>query len=159
MRRATSTIVAATLIACAAAGCNKQYIAGTEIEDTPENNEVLAFCERYRHAVEDLNVGLLLSMASPRYFDNSGTPSGDDDFDKTGLEEVLRERFKAIKALRYEFKYRDVRVEESRISVEYSYTLSFQYAVGDKSHWENETGDNRLELERIDDGFLVLSGL
>jgi len=159
MNKAVFTLLLLLPIALAATGCHKDYIPNTEIEDNDENREVVAFCERYRHAVEDLNVGLLLSLASPRYFDNSGTSTGDDDFDRAGLEQVLVERFKSVKAMRYEIKYRDIYECESLLCVDYSYTMSFQYTIGDTTKWSNKTADNRLELERVDDSFLVVSGM
>ncbi|MBN2342914.1 MAG: hypothetical protein JXX29_02735 [Deltaproteobacteria bacterium] len=140
-------------------GCQKQYIPNTEILDTDFNRDVINFCERYRHAVEDLNVGLLLSLASPRYFDNSGTPSGDDDVDKSGLEDLLNSRFSPIEDIRFEIKYRAVFEETSVIYIEYTYTMSFQYTIDGETQWKNHTGDNRLELERAENGFLVLSGM
>ena len=157
--RIGSAAVAALMLAAGLAACNKQYIPNTAIEDTPENREVVNYCERYRHAIEDLNVGLLLSMASPRYFDNSGTATGDDDFDRRGLEKILVERFESVDAIRYEIKYRDVYEGEGRVYVDYTYTMSFQYEVDGKSQWANKTADNRLELERVDGGFLIVSGM
>jgi hypothetical protein len=149
----------AIFIAVAVSGCQKRFIPNTEIEDNDFNREVINFCERYRHAVEDLNVGLLLSMASPRYFDNAGTPSGDDDCDKEGLEAVLSKRFSVVKAMRFEIKYRNIFEQNSVIYVEYTYTMSFQYTDGDKNRWHNTTADNRLEIERVENGFLFLSGM
>jgi hypothetical protein len=140
-------------------GCGERYIPNTEIADNSVNRAVIDFCERYRHAVEDLNVGLLMSFASPRYFDNSGTQKGDDDMNKAGLEEALKTRFKTIKALRYEFKYRDVYEMHNTIMVEYTYNMSVQYEIGGETKWQNKTADNRLELERVDDGFLIVSGM
>ena len=140
-------------------GCTPKFIPNTEVEDTPENREIISFCERYRHAVEDLNIGLLLSLASPKYFDDSGTVSGDDDMDRSGLEEVLKNRFKSIETIRYEIKYRAVYQKGEIIMVEYTYTTSYRFALDDKPHWENKTADNRLELERTNDGYLILSGM
>ena len=79
----------AIAVVLSAAACQKQMIPNTEVPDNRFNRSVIEFCERYRHAVEDLNIGLLISMASPRYFDNAGTPSGDDDYDCDGLDEIL----------------------------------------------------------------------
>lgn len=142
-----------------ASGCQKQYIANTEILDTDFNRDVINFSERYRHAVEDMNIGLLLSLASPRYFDNSGTPTGDDDVDKAGLEEVLHARFAPIETIRLENIYRGIFEENSVVYVEYTFTMSFQYTVNGETKWNNHTGDNRLELEKTEDGFLILSGM
>ena len=147
------------LIACVLLGCAAHYIPNTEIEETDENLEIVAFCERYRHAVEDLNVGLLLSLASPRYFDNSGTMSGEDDMDRAGLEEVLKKRFNSLKSVRYEVRYRNIYRDEQGIHVEYTYTTSFQYDVDGKPKWANKTADNRLDLEHVDGGYLIISGM
>lgn len=152
-------LILATALALATAGCGKKYIPNTQIEDTEFNREIIGFCERYRHAVEDMNIGLLLSLASPRYFDNAGSPTGDDDFDRTGLEEVLNERFRLVKAIRYEIRYRDIFEQQGVVFVEFTYTLSFQYDVGDQSKWSNKTADNRLEIEPIDGGYLILAGM
>ena len=140
-------------------GCTPKFIPNTEVEDTEENRAIIAFCERYRHAVEDLNIGLLLSLVSPQYFDNSGTVTGDDDMDKAGLEVILKERFKAVESIRYEIRYRAVYTKNDVVMVEYTYTTSFRYNVDGKPHWENKTADNRLEISQKDDRFLILSGM
>ena len=147
------------LVATTIGGCTPKFIPNTEVEDTEENREIIAFCERYRHAVEDLNIGLLLSLASPQYFDNSGTVTGDDDMDKAGLEVILKERFKSVESIRYEIRYRAVYVKNDIIMVEYTYTTSFRYNVDGKPHWENKTADNRLEIARKDNRYFILSGM
>ncbi|MBN2802999.1 MAG: hypothetical protein JXR91_07885 [Deltaproteobacteria bacterium] len=139
--------------------CQKQYIPNTEIPDNNFNRDVINFCERYRHAVEDLNVGVLLNLASPRYFDNSGTVSGDDDVNKQHLEEILGERFKSIDEIRYEIKYRSVFEDESAIIVQIIYTMSFQFTIDGETRWHNYTGDKRINLERDGNSFLILSGM
>jgi hypothetical protein len=37
--------------------------------------------------------------------------------------------------------------------------MAFQYKIGEKTKWSNRTADNRLELERVADGFLILTGM
>ncbi len=140
-------------------GCTPKFIPNTEVEDTEDNRAIISFCERYRRAVEDLNIGLLLSLASPNYFDDSGTVSGVDDMDKSGLEAVLKERFKAVETIRYETRYRKIYMRNETIMIEYTYNTSFQYDLKGEPRWENKTADNRLELERVDDSFLILSGM
>jgi hypothetical protein len=139
--------------------CRDKMIPNTEIPDNEDNRAIVAFCERYRHAVEDLNVGLILSLASQRYFDNAGTPSPDDDVDRAGLERVLTDKFKDVKTMRYEVRYRNLFESLGVVYVEYTYNMAFQYQVGDKTKWANRTADNRLELERVDGGFRVLTGM
>ena len=139
--------------------CRDKMIPNTEIPDNEDNRAIVAFCERYRHAVEDLNVGLVLSLASQRYFDNAGTPTPDDDIDREGLEKMLLEKFKDVKTMRYEIRYRNIYETIGVVYVEYTYNMAFQYQVGDKAKWANRTSDNRLELERVDGGFRVLAGM
>ena len=157
LRHTCRLIPVAPLIAVVS--CSPKFIPNTEVEDTEDNRAIISFCERYRHAVEDLNIGLLLSLASPNYFDDSGTVTGTDDMDKAGLEAVLKERFKSVETIRYEINYRKVYAKNSTIYVEYTYTTSFRYNIDNQPRWENKTADNRLELERIEDGFLILSGM
>lgn len=159
MKRHFSILCAVLGTCLLCSGCYKRYIPNTEIEDTDVNREIVAFCERYRHAVEDLNIGLLLSLASPRYFDNMGTSKADDDVDREGLERVLKERFNSVGKVRYEIRYRSLYEMNSTIYVEYTYTTSFQYTVGEKMRWGNKTADNRLEIERSDNGLLIVSGM
>ena len=147
------------LISIGLFGCHTRYIPNTSVESTDFNRSVIAFCERYRHAVEEMNMGLVLALASPRYFDNNGTPLGDDDIDKVGLEDFLHGQFSHVKAIRYEFKYRDVYKEDMKVCVDYTYTVSFQFVLDGKLKWSNKTADNRLELESVDGGFLILSGM
>jgi hypothetical protein len=141
------------------AGCGPTYLPNTEIEDTEQNREIVSFCERYRHAVEDLNVGLILSLTSPRYFDNSGTPTGDDDFDRRGLEELIKARFQAVRSMRYEIKYRNLYERDGLFMIDYTYTMSFEYEVGSKTKWANKTAENRLEIEKVEGGYLIVAGL
>lgn len=156
----TKTGIAALCAAALLAGaCRDKMIPNTEIPDNEDNRAIVAFCERYRHAVEDLNVGLLLSLASQRYFDNAGTPTPDDDIDYEGLTSVLTDKFKDVKSLRYEIKYRSVYETVGVVYVEYTYNMAFQYRIGEKTKWANRTADNRLELERVQDGFRVLTGM
>ncbi|MCP4600209.1 MAG: hypothetical protein GY847_06680 [Proteobacteria bacterium] len=159
MKNSPALMAAIAMMGLLAGGCATRYIPNTEIEDTEVNREIVSFCERYRHAIEDLNIGLLLSLASPRYFDNSGTTTGDDDMDRSGLEEVLKNRFASVKAVRYEIHYRNIYESHAVIYIELTYTMSFQYDINGKMKWSNKTADNQLELERVDDGFLIISGM
>ena len=43
--------------------CSKTYIPNTDVEDSGDNRKVITFCESYRHALEEKNVGQLLKIA------------------------------------------------------------------------------------------------
>lgn len=161
MRKQSLNVVAIATLAVAALsfGCTKQYIPNTEIEDVAFNREVIDVIERYRHGVEDRNIGLILSLASPRYYDNAGTREAEDDLDVKGLEAVLKERFDWIKSIRYEVRYRDLYEMDGVVYVEVVYTMSYEYELNGETKWGNKTADNRFKLEPVDGGYLFLSGM
>jgi hypothetical protein len=151
--------VAALLLAACTASCAKRVIPNTTVKDSPFNRKVIAFCERYRLAVEEKNVGTLLVLASPEYYEDGGTPTGDDDFDYEGLRDVLINRFSKIKSIRYDIKYRKVTPDGDLIHVDYTYSASFQVSVAGQDHWFRKVEDNRLVLEQVGEQFKIISGM
>lgn len=138
-------------------------IPNTTVPDTAENRAVLQVMERYRHAVEDRDVSVLLSMADPLYLDDVGTPTGDDDLDHGALAPRLQAWQSRILEVRFEIRYHRVQIEESRVTVEYRYTASFKMANGEggEPRWSRRVADARAILNRHgENGELTfLSGL
>lgn len=161
VRRSIAGRVALLLgVSLAAGGCARDVIPNTDVEDTSENREILRFTERYRTAVETRNVGGLLAIASSRYYDDNGTPVGDDDIDFDGLRAKLARWQDRVLDVRYEMRYRRVSFERERIYVDYTYTGSFRLALpegGDR--WSRRLADNRLVLTRENGELRVLSGM
>ena len=151
------------LVACTfvLGGCGETLIPNTDVEDTDDNRKVIDFCEEYRIALEARNAARLLAMTADDYYEDGGSPSGQDDYDRAGLEQRLRTRFSRIEAIRYDIRYRRVVYFPDRVEVYYSYYGRFQIAGQEtgESHWFSEVGDNRLVLARVPDGFKILSGL
>ena len=141
------------------AGCGAQMIPNTTIADSPRNREIVAFCERYRNALEQRDVGALLAMTSPRYYENSGTPDGTDDYDVTGLREVLRRILPRVQTVRYEFRYRRITLERDLVLVDYPYSGSFRVQTEGGHRWYRRVADNRLELEPIGGDFRIVAGM
>src|SRR5882757_1478646 len=86
-------VAALALLSLASFGCSKTYIPNTDVEDSGENRKVIKFCEDYRHAVEERNVGRLLSMVSPQYHEDGGNSANDDDLDYDGYKEFMTTTF------------------------------------------------------------------
>jgi hypothetical protein len=141
------------------AGCSRQMIPNTTVADTPANRDVIEFCETYRHALEQRDLGALLAMASPRYYENGGTPEGADDYDIAGLRELLRDRLPRVHTVRYEFRYRRITFEADRVYVDYTYSGSFRVETGDGHQWFRRVADNRLELERAGGEYRIVAGM
>lgn len=102
-----SLALAATLLA----GCARRSstIPGTKIASDPINRGILERVEAYRVAVEKGDAEALFLMASDRYFEDSGTPVGADDYGYDGLKDVLVGRFRMATDIRYAMKYVTIR--------------------------------------------------
>jgi hypothetical protein len=152
--------VLCALLALFGAGCATHYIPNTDVEDSSDNRKIIAFCEKYRRAVEDRNVPLLLSLASPAYFEDGGNVDPTDDMDFSELRGYLEGRFRDTRAIRYEIRYRRVRPGKAgHVLVEYTYTASYKIPGLKNDEWRHSVADNRLELVPDQDSFKILSGM
>ncbi len=159
MKKLTAAVVL-SLAALSTAACSKTYIPNTDVEDTSENKKVIGFCEEYRHAVEDKDVGKLLKLASPRYFEDGGNTNPDDDIDYDGLKDYLTATFVKTHTIRYEIRYRKVTFgENKKVFVEYSYSASYRIPGLKGEEWKHTVADNRLELVPEGESFKILAGM
>jgi len=140
--------------------CAKKFIPNTTIPDNPYNRKIIKFCEQYRLAVESKDVGKLILMASSDYYEDGGTPTGSDDFDFSQLRDVLVARFAKVKTIRYDIKYRKVKIEAEQIYVDYVWSGSYQLegALG-QDYWFRKVEDNRLILVEYKETFKIISGM
>lgn len=144
----------------AASGCATfNVIPGTKVVDTKPNRELVEVCEKYRRAMEERDAPTLLTMAHTSYFEDSGTPKGDDDYGYDGLKDVLSRRLSAVRALRYNIEYRKVEIEGRRAKVDIRYDASYQIATEMGDRWERKQNDKRLELENDNGRWLFVSGM
>jgi hypothetical protein len=141
-------------------GCSKAYIPNTDVKDTGDNRKVIAFCEDYRHAVEEKNVGLLMKMASPTYHEDGGNTRGEDDLDFDGLKDYLTNAFQKATGIRYEIRYRNVTFSDNkRVYVDYTYSGSYRLPGVKAEEWKHTVADNRLELVPEGDTFKIVAGM
>ena len=142
-------------------GCSKDLIPNTEVENTPENHEVIDFCETYRIALEAKDFARIVAMTADDYYEDGASPPGRDDYDRAGLQQRLSGRFSRLEEVRYDIRYRRVVYFPDRVEIYYSYYGRFQVAgaAGAESGWFSEVGDNRLVLRRTPDGYKILNGL
>lgn len=103
--------LALAVAATSATGCARRSstIPGTRIANDDVNRDILKRVEEYRLAVEKGDAEALFLMASDRYFEDSGTPIGADDYGYDGLKDVLVGRFRMASDIRYAMKYVSIR--------------------------------------------------
>jgi hypothetical protein len=152
----TSLLALSLLVA---AGCAHTNIPNTFVEDTKENRRVLEFVDQYRKAVESQNIGELLSLASERYFDDMGTPQGNDDIDYQALKEGLVRLRKEVQEVRYQISYRGVTYVRDHALVDVLYTGWFKLTTAEGPQWRRRLEPHRLVVAEENGKYKILSGM
>jgi len=144
----------------ALAACEPTMIPNTRVADTGANREVVEFVEKYRAAIENRNTAALLALASRNYFDDMGTPAGDDDIDYDGLRAGLERLREEVLGTRYQISYRSVTFDtEQRVLVDMLYTGWFRVNSNDGPTWKRRLEPHRIVLAREDGQYRILSGM
>ncbi len=141
-------------------GCGASVIPNTDVPDTGDNRSVVDFCEQYRKAVEEKNVGLILKMTHPSYHEDGGNADGTDDLDFNGFKDYLTTTFAKTESIRHEVRYRRISVTQThRFQIDYTFTASFKIPGVKGDEWKNVVADNRLELVRSGESYKIISGM
>ena len=149
------------LAAFALTACAPSFIAGTEVEDTPENREIVALVESYRKAVEDRDEMALLRLISRHYVENgSTTDTQDDDYGYGTLtQQVMPQLHDNVKEVQYRVQIRRIGLEPDHAWAEYEYVARFLYTEGGRERWQGLNDFNRLDFIREDGVWKIESGL
>jgi hypothetical protein len=141
-------------------GCTAKMIPNTRVPDTGDNREVLDFVEKYRKAVEDRDIGTLMQMTSRDYFDDMGTPQGDDDVDYDALQKGLQRLRQEVLGARYQISYRGVTFTDThKVLVDLLYTGWFKVSTTEGEQWRRRLEPHRIVLAREDRSYKILSGM
>ncbi|HEY1554931.1 MAG TPA: hypothetical protein VGF94_08870 [Kofleriaceae bacterium] len=152
------------VVACAAP---VRYVPGTKIPFSRPNESVLKACEEYRLAVERTDFDALMLMASKQYWEDSGTPSGGDDYGYEGLRTVLTTRLPKASDIRYSLRYVDITEQcpidlkpgcRAAVSVLIDASFTVTDALG-KPMRPDKRDQNQLVLEWDGHRWLFLSGM
>lgn len=155
-----SPALACVLVTLAAVACSKTYIPNTDVEDTSQNRQIILFCEQYRHAMEDKNVGQLLKGMSPGYFEDGTNGKNDDNADFDKVRDFLTGNFLKTNGIRYEIRYRRVTITEAdHVYVDYTYAAAWRLPGVKSDEWHHKVADNRLDLVRDGESFKIVGGM
>lgn len=157
------------LVVLATASCAKKgrYVVGTKIPFSAANEAVLKACEEYRLAVERGDADALMLMAHRQYWEDSGTPSGSDDYGYEGLRNVLLTRLLKASDIRYSVRYMGISQQckgdlnpgcraAVDVLIDASYTVTNAYG---KAARPDKRDQNQLVLEWDGKRWLFLSGM
>jgi hypothetical protein len=103
---------------------------------------------------------MLLRLADPKYYEDGGSTDTSDDLDYAGLKAYLETKFREVKAIRYEVRYREVsRGRNDEVFVDYTYSASYKIPTPKGDVWRRRVADNRLELKPDGHGYKILAGM
>jgi hypothetical protein len=158
------------IVVLAIAGCGgtrRSYVAGTKVPFSTSNKSVLDTCEEYRLGVERGDADALMLMAHQQYWEDSGTPSGSDDYGYEGLRTVLLTRLLKASDIRYSLRYVGVHQQcpgelktgcraAVDVLIDASFTVANAYG---KASRPDKRDQNQLVLEWDGRRWLFLSGM
>lgn len=156
----------AAILSFGACAHQVSYVPGTRVPYSNLNKSVLDACEEYRLAVERGDADALMLMAHKQYWEDSGTPSGSDDYGIEGLRNVLLTRLQKASDIRYSMRYVTVHQQCSelkpgcRAAVDVLIDASFTIAnpLG-RPIRPDKRDQNQLVLEWDGHRWLFLSGM
>ena len=151
-----TALLAGTLIL----GCTAKRIPGLdiELEDTPDHRALIQLVEAYRAAYENKNIDGLVALASQRFYEDSGSPETDDDYNYDGLAAHFTGHFQKIKKVQLQLDLKRVEVAGDQAIVDYRYVTRYLMGLPSGEKWQVTDEINRLELVREGDTWKVLSG-
>jgi hypothetical protein len=149
------------LIASGLIGCAHNKIPLTNIDDTEENREILQIVKEYHKALESLDADAVLSLVSPRYFEDNGNLEAADDYDFDGLRKTLREDFKRTRSMKVNIRVDAIEVDDEteKAWAELYYQIHAQNDYPSGTKWETGSDRTRLRFERVDGRWLIIAGL
>lgn len=155
----TKTLLLAAVLGAAACGGSMKTIPGTEVPDSQDNRAILKVLEQYRVAVEQRDAPTLVAMAAPSYWEDSGTPTGKDDYGREQLQEVLVGKFQKAQSIRYSLKYVGLRRKGPRAEVDVMIDASYSIETPRGVERKDMRDQNQLVLEWDGRRWLFLSGM
>ncbi len=158
-KRIGGFISLAAILTATLAGCSRDYLPNTSVEDTAENRRILEFVDSYRKAVESRDMARLLSLTSVNYFDDMGTPVGDDDIDYESLRKGLKRLQKEVLDARYQIRYKGVTYLENRALVDILYTGWFRVNTEEGPQWRRRLAPHRLVVALESGRYKIVSGM
>lgn len=149
------------VLALLVSACTTGNLPNTTIADTEETRAVFDRVQQYRAAMEARDVDGVISMVSPRYYENSGTTDSDrDDYGFQVLhDKVLKLLRDNVLTVQYQVLLRDIKVDGDLAVADYEYFYKFKFVEGGNEGWAQRNDFNRLEFAREGGQWMIVGGL
>lgn len=159
MRNRWFALVLTCGLGLTASACAHSKIPGTEIDDSPENREIVQLVEEYKAAVERMDTDAIMALVSPEFFETNGNIDVGDDYDYKGLEANLKANFVQTKRIQLVLRLDDIQIESNTAFAELYYQIRAHHEYPTGLKWETGNDRTRLKFVRADDRWLIIAGL
>ncbi len=140
--------------------CGPKMIAGTQVRNTQVNREIVAVLASLREAMETRNQEKILSLVSSNYFEDMATPDPSDDY---GYEElrtkILPQSFDVTQEMYVSFEIKDIQQDHQKAYADVRYRSRARLDLPRGSMWDSHKEFNRIEFERTQNTWKIVSGL
>ena len=153
--------ILALSFALAVSACASWTLPNTTIPETEETRAVFDRVQQYRTAMEARDVDGVISMVSPRYYENSGTTDSDrDDYGFQVLhDKVLKLLRDNVLSVQYQVLLRNIKVDGDIAVADYEYFYKFKFVEGGNEGWAQRNDFNRLTFAREGGQWMIVGGL
>lgn len=166
-------IILSLLMFTMAVSCSPSKIKGTDIEDTPDNRDVLNAFNDYVNAVKTKDEAKITNLISTSYYDKNGTDMAADDVDYDAIVDFLKsDKYAEILKINISIIIKDMNVdpENGTALVYYYYDLRFQsdsrlgpdgktVLEKEKPKWYSVEDVNQIKFIKENNVWLIVSGL
>ncbi|MBN1962471.1 MAG: hypothetical protein JW841_16170 [Deltaproteobacteria bacterium] len=139
--------------------CAHTNIAGTQIPDTPQNREIAAVVKKALNALTQRDADTVLSLVSPQYFEDNGTPQPDDDYGYEQLKQLLPQTLKAAKEVFIDADLQSIEIINGRAQADLRYRSRANLELPAGPLWDSHREFNRIELIFENNTWKIISGL
>jgi hypothetical protein len=142
-------------------GCGPKRIPGLSIEvpDTPEHRAILKVLDSYRDAFQAKDADALQALASPRFFEDSGSAGNEDDYNYEAIRTHFGEHFKKIKQAVLDVQLKSLTVNGDTATVDYRFVTRYLMDLPAGERWQVTDDVNRMQFVRENNEWKILSGM
>ena len=143
-----------------ASACAPTFVKNTQIDYTPERQEIADIIEKYRVALEKKDVDVLKSLVGDSYYENASTTNDpSDDYDIKGVKKLLDRVQNEVKAVKYQIKMTNIEILNKTAIVDLEYTGHYLFVRQEQDRWAQHSDKNRVTLKKQRNGWKIVSGL
>lgn len=140
--------------------CGHSQIAGTSLDDTPDNKAIIKVLASYKDAFERKDPAGILALVSPRFFETNGTADPSDDYDYAGLEKTLNDEFKIVTPPSLDLDLRHIEVHGDEAAANIFFNSRYQMAdAGPTGGFKAASDVAQVRLRREDGKWKIISGI